>query len=61
MVMTRFGVFILWFFITCAVGYGWVLNIIDLIHMHDGITGLLVARVVGIFMVPLGAVLGIWG
>lgn len=43
------------------IAYGWVLNIIDLIHMCDGITGLLVARVVGIFIVPLGAVLGIWG
>ena len=43
------------------IAYGWVWNIIDLIHMHDGITGLLVSRVVGIFIVPLGAVLGIWG
>lgn len=59
--MTVFGVFLLWIFIICAVGYGWVLNVIELIHMHGDIGGLLIARVAGIFIVPLGAALGYFG
>lgn len=42
-----------------AAGYGWVLNIVKLVAVAaDPLTGLFVARVVGIFVAPLGAVLG---
>lgn len=38
---------------------GWVANIVKLVGSDfDPITGLLIARVVGIFLAPLGAVLG---
>ena len=38
---------------------GWVANIVKLIGMDlGGITGMLIARAVGIFVPPLGAVLG---
>lgn len=42
-----------------AIGVGWVLNIIALAGMSfDPITGLAVLRVIGVFIPPLGAVLG---
>ncbi len=42
-----------------ALLWGWVLNIIALFHLLDGaITGLFVARLVGVFVAPLGALLG---
>ena len=38
---------------------GWVLNVVKLIGMIDGsLTAMFVARVVGVFAVPLGAILG---
>lgn len=38
---------------------GWVANIVKMVGSDfDPITGLLIARVVGIFLAPLGAVLG---
>lgn len=38
---------------------GWVMNIITIAgSSFDSITGILVLRVVGIFIAPLGAVLG---
>lgn len=38
---------------------GWVMNIITIAHSNFGdLTGLLVLRVVGIFVAPLGAILG---
>jgi len=54
------------FFITILVGIlvalagGWVANIVKLVGMDPfwPMTGLGVARVVGIFLAPLGAVLG---
>ena len=50
---------IVWLAIVIAAGYGWVMNIITLAHSDfDPITGLLVLRVVGIFVAPLGTILG---
>lgn len=37
--------------------YGWINNIISLLATNEPI-GWLVARAIGVFMVPLGAVLG---
>lgn len=38
---------------------GWVMNIITLIGSSaDPITGMFVARIIGVFIPPLGAVLG---
>lgn len=38
---------------------GWIANIVKLISMIDGeITAMFVARAVGIFAAPLGAILG---
>ena len=38
---------------------GWVMNIITIAHSNfSDLTGLLVLRVVGIFIAPLGAILG---
>lgn len=37
--------------------YGWINNIIEIIHA-ESISGFVIARVVGCFIAPLGAVLG---
>jgi len=46
-VLVAFAVFI----------YGWVCNIISIIDA-DALTGMVIARVAGVFVAPLGAVLG---
>ena len=51
---------ILWLLLVSLMGYGWAVNVYDLAHMHEGITGLLALRVVGIFIAPLGSILGYW-
>lgn len=44
------------------VGYGYVENIIAILHnVHAAITGEFILRVIGIFMVPLGALMGYFG
>lgn len=51
------GVFM--FVIVPAAIWGWVWNIVKLVGMSmDVISGLLIVRVVGIFVPPLGAVVG---
>jgi hypothetical protein len=37
---------------------GWVLNIVEIVHGGMEITPVLILRFVGIFVAPLGAVLG---
>lgn len=45
--------------IALACGIGWVINIVKIVGMlHEPITAFFVARVVGVFAAPLGAVLG---
>jgi hypothetical protein len=56
---TVFAAYLIPIAIALAWGVGWVMNIITLIGADfSNITGLLVLRVVGIFIVPLGGVLG---
>lgn len=41
----------------CA--YGWIMNIVTIAHSNfNDLTGLLILRLVGIFIAPLGVVLG---
>ena len=50
-----YAVILLW----VAVSIGWVMNIIQLIQTADnGITGMYLLKIVGIFLAPLGALLG---
>lgn len=50
---------IVWLCIIIAIAYGWVMNIVAIAHSNfNDITGMLVLRVVGIFVAPLGTVLG---
>ncbi len=37
---------------------GWVWNIVKIIHMPDILTGIGIARCIGVFLAPIGAVLG---
>ena len=48
---------IFWLGLVILGGIGWICNIIEIAHA-DLVTGLVILRVVGIFMFPLGAVLG---
>lgn len=53
------GAALIWLVIVVAAVYGWVMNIIQLYHSSfNDITGQLILRVVGIFVAPLGAVMG---
>lgn len=46
-------------FVALAGGWGWVWNIIKLCTMgFDPLTGLLVVRAIGIFVFPVGMVVG---
>ena len=40
-----------------AFSYGWIMNIVQIIGM-DEFSGFMVVRVIGIFMAPLGGILG---
>ena len=42
-------------------GIGWILNIVELALMPDVVTGMHVLRFIGIFLMPLGSVLGWMG
>ena len=37
---------------------GWVMNIMDLVKMDLTLTGLCVLKIIGVFIPPLGAVMG---
>ena len=51
---------LVWFAVVAAAFGGWVANIVKLCGMDFGaVTGMLVLRAVGIFVAPLGAVLGL--
>lgn len=56
-----FGQVVAYVTILLFVAYGWVWNIIDIAHTNlgaPGLGGLVILRIAGIFVVPLGAVLG---
>lgn len=53
----RIMVFLVLFVFCVAAFYGWVLNIVDLVHATH-FTGLVAGRIVGIFIPLLGSVLG---
>ena len=55
-----FALFELIFVILWLAGaYGWVYNIIKLVDtMNDIVTGLVIVRGIGIFVPPLGAIMG---
>ena len=50
---------LVWLAIVVAAAYGWVMNIVQLYHSSfSEITGQLILRVIGIFVAPLGSVMG---
>ena len=53
------AVFVFSIALAAAIAVGWILNIVKLIQTDFvPMTTMLIARVIGIFLVPLGAVLG---
>lgn len=55
--------FVIWIYIVIGlVGLvGWIINIVDIFHSNfSNITGELVLRVVGIFIAPLGSIMGLF-
>lgn len=49
---------VFWLVLAGVFVYGWVANIVKLAHMCCEVSGMLVLRVVGIFVAPLGVVMG---
>lgn len=48
-----------WIVVCIALAVGWVMNIVTLVqHANDPITTITVVRAIGIFVAPLGGVLG---
>ena len=53
--MTELAVVMAWLLMAC----GWIANIVKLVNSDfDPLTGMVVARIIGVFVAPLGAVLG---
>lgn len=53
------AVIIVWLFVVIPALLGWIMNIVKIVHSDFAhIGGMLVVRIVGIFVAPLGAVLG---
>jgi hypothetical protein len=50
------GIFALTVFVAGFIG--WVMNIVTIATTFTELTGLMIIRIVGIFIAPLGAVLG---
>ena len=47
------------FILTCIVG--WIMNVVAVFHMNfDTINGELVLRLIGIFVAPLGSIMGLF-
>jgi hypothetical protein len=52
-------VYVIWGVIVLALLGGWIANVVKLINMgFDQVTGMMVARSIGVFVAPLGGVLG---
>jgi hypothetical protein len=49
--------FLFWLFIGVVTG-GWIANLVKIFLTDDVFTGEFVLRIVGVFAVPLGAILG---
>lgn len=56
----KYGIWLIMFVVCLFIGgaTGWVLNIVKLIPMDCGLCGMQVLRIIGIFLAPLGAILG---
>jgi hypothetical protein len=53
------GLYVTYAVVALAALAGWVMNIITIAHSSfDVLTGMLVLRIVGIFVGPIGAILG---
>lgn len=52
-------ILLIWFTMVAACIVGWIMNIVAIAHTgFADMSGMLILRVVGIFMMPLGAILG---
>jgi hypothetical protein len=51
-------VLLIWLGLIIAGVYGWIMNIVEITRSEFALTGMMVARVIGVFVPPLGSVLG---
>ena len=51
-------IFVIWVTVIAGALYGWIINIVTLAHMCCEVSGMLILRAVGIFIFPLGVVMG---
>jgi hypothetical protein len=55
-------VIVLWLLVALAAGYGWVMNIVKIVDMgFEPLSGLVIFRCIGVFVPPLGVILGYIG
>ena len=53
------GAFLFWLTAVGALGIGWIMNIVSIIHViSEPITPMIILRLVGIIVFPLGGILG---
>lgn len=56
---TSLAVALTWITLAVVVFYGWCMNIYQLVSAHDaGLTVKFVLKIIGIFVVPLGGLMG---
>lgn len=49
---------IVWLLFICVFVFGWIANIVKLVGISGEIGGMFIVRVIGIFVAPLGSILG---
>lgn len=55
-----FYAFLIWVSITGTIAVGWTMNLIDVIRWSSDWTGEFIVRCIGIFVPPLGAIMGLF-
>jgi hypothetical protein len=59
--MNFLGTFaVLWIVVGILAAIGWVINIVHLFGMNPVLTGEGVVRIIGIFVAPLGSIMGLF-
>ena len=58
MKMKLYQLYLIAFIPLVLIGYGWILNIVNLLNSDIDMSGECVLQIVGVFVVPLGAFMG---
>lgn len=62
--MAKYGIvaILVWFGLVITAVVGWIMNIVALIHVENGLfdSGANILRIIGIFVAPLGSIMGLF-